>query len=95
LSAAWLLAAVTLTLLGIAPRFTPVPWRAGRISCGVPVGFVVQGSTSGCSTWNRSRTSFRVGGGSFSPVPLLWLLAIDAALVAMGVAAFRRCGVRC
>jgi hypothetical protein len=23
-----------------------------------------------------------VGGGSFSPVPLLWLLAIDAALVA-------------
>jgi ABC-2 type transport system permease protein len=37
----------------------------------------------------------RVGGGSFSPVPLLWLLAIDAALVAVGVAAFRRHGVRC
>ena len=36
-----------------------------------------------------------VGGGIFSPVPLLWLRAIDAALVAVDVAAFRRRGVRC
>lgn len=66
----------------------------GFIAVCLPDSFV-QGSRSGCSTWNRSGTSSVVGGGSFSPVPLLWLLAIDAALVAVGVAAFRRRGVRC
>jgi ABC-2 type transport system permease protein len=28
--------------------------------------------------------------GAFTPVPLLYLLAIDVALIALGVAAFRR-----
>ena len=89
LPAAWLLAAVTFALLSIAPRFTPVAW-------GVLVGFIavyLLGSLSGLPQWLLDLEPFahilRVGGGSFSLAPLLWLLAIDAALVALGVAAFR------
>lgn len=37
----------------------------------------------------------RVGGGDFTAVPLLWLLAIDAALITLGAMAFRRRDVRC
>ena len=37
----------------------------------------------------------RVGGGDFTAVPLLWLLAIDATLIALGAMAFRRRDVRC
>jgi ABC-2 type transport system permease protein len=58
LRTAWLLAAVTLALLTIAPRFTPMAW-------GVLVGFItvyLLGSLSGlrqCSISNHSRTSSR------------------------------------
>jgi ABC-2 type transport system permease protein len=95
LPAAWLLAAVTLTLLGIAPRFTPVAWAcwSDLLRCTRWV------RCSGLPQWLLDLQPFahilRVGGGSFSPVPLLWLLAFDAALVAVGVAVFRRRGVRC
>lgn len=59
------------------------------------VGFIavyLLGSLSGLPQWLLDLEPFahilRVGGGSFSPAPLLWLLATDAALVALGVAAF-------
>jgi len=94
LPAVWLLAAVTVALFGLAPRFTPVAW-------GVLVGFIavyLLGSLSRFPQWLLDLEPFahipRVG-GDFSPVPLLWLLAIDAALIAVGVAAFRRRDVRC
>jgi ABC-2 type transport system permease protein len=94
LPAAWLLAAVTSALLSVAPGFTPVAW-------GVLAEFIavhLLGSLSGLPHWLLDLDPFahilRVGGGSFSPAPLLWLLAIDAALVALEVAAFRRRDVR-
>jgi ABC-2 type transport system permease protein len=90
LPAVWLLAGVTVTLFGIAPRFTPAAW-------GVLVGFVALhliGSLAGFPQWLLDLEPFahipRVGGGDFTPIPLLWLLIIDAMLVALGVAAFRR-----
>jgi ABC-2 type transport system permease protein len=95
LASAWLLAAVTLALLAIAPRFMPVAWAcwSDLLRCGCRI------RCSGLPQWLLDLEPFerilRVGGGSFSPVPLLGLLAIDAALVAVGVAAFRRRGVRC
>ncbi len=95
LPAVWLLAAVTVALFGLAPRFTPVAW-------GVLVGFIalyLLGSLSGFPQWLLDLGPFahipRVGVGGFSVVPLLWLLALDAALVALGVATFRRRDVRC
>ena len=66
------------------PRFTPVPW-------GVLVGFIavyLLGSLSGFRQGLLGPEPFthipRVGSGSFSPVLLLWLLAIGAALTTLG-----------
>ncbi len=88
LPAVWLLAAVTVALFGLAPRLSPVAW-------GVLVGFVawyLLGALSGFPQWLLDLEPFahvpRVG-SDFSAVPLAWLLAIDAALIAVGMAAFR------
>jgi ABC-2 type transport system permease protein len=90
LPAVWLLAAVTVALFGLAPRFSSLSW-------GVLVGFVALyliGSLSGFPQWLLDLEPFahlpRVAGGAFTPVPLLWLLVIDAGLIALGMAAFRR-----
>lgn len=94
LPAVWLLSAVTVFLFGLAPRFTPAAW-------GVLVGFIalyLLGSLSGFSQWLLNLEPFahtpRVGGGDFTAVPLLWLLAVDIALITLGVMAFRRRDVR-
>src|SRR6201996_5727472 len=90
LPAVWLSAAVTVALFGMAPRFSSLSW-------GVLVGFVALyliGSLSGFPQWLLDLEPFahipRVTGGAFSPIPLLWLLAIDAGLIALGMTAFRR-----
>jgi ABC-2 type transport system permease protein len=95
LPAVWLLSAVTLALFGLAPRFTPVAW-------GVLVGFIALyliGSLAGFPQWLLDLEPFahtpRVGGGDFTAVPLVWLLAIDATLIVLGAMAFRRRDVRC
>jgi ABC-2 type transport system permease protein len=89
LPAVWLLAAVTIALFGLAPRFTSVAW-------GVLVGFIalyLLGSLSGFPQWVLDLEPFthipRVGTG-FNAAPLLWLLAIDSVMIALGVAAYRR-----
>jgi ABC-2 type transport system permease protein len=90
LPAVWLPAAVTVALFGLAPRFSPVAW-------GVLVGFVALyliGELSGFPQWVLDLEPFAhvplVTRDTFTPVPLLALLAIDAALIALGMAAFRR-----
>ena len=95
LPAVWLLAAVTVGFFGLAPRFTPVAW-------GVLVGFIALyliGSLAGFSQWLLDLEPFahipRVGGGDFTAVPLLWLLAIDVTLIVLGATAFRRRDLRC
>lgn len=93
LPAVWLLSAVTVVLFGLTPRFAPVAW-------GVLVGFValyLLGSLSGSPQWLLDLEPFahtpRVG-DDFTAVPLLWLLAVDFALIALGVMAFRRRDLR-
>jgi ABC-2 type transport system permease protein len=94
LPAVWLPAAVAVALFGVAPRFSPLAW-------GVLVGFIALyliGSLSGFPQWVLDAEPFahvpRVTGGDFTAAPLLWLLAIDAALIALGTAAFRRRDIR-
>jgi ABC-2 type transport system permease protein len=94
LPAVWLFAAVTVAVFGLVPRLTPVAW-------GVLVGFValyLLGSLSGASQWLLDLEPFahipRVGGGEFTAVPLTFLLIIDAALIGLGAAAFRRRDMR-
>ena len=90
LPAVWLPAAVAVALFGLAPRFSPVAW-------GVLVGFVALyliGSLSGFPQWVLDLEPFAhtplVTAGAFTPVPLLCLLAIDIALIALGMTGFRR-----
>jgi ABC-2 type transport system permease protein len=94
LPAVWLLSAVTVGLFGLAPRFAPLAW-------GVLIGFIalyLLGSLSGSPQWLLDLEPFahipRVGGGDFSAVPVLWLLAIDATLIALGTLAFRHRDLR-
>jgi ABC-2 type transport system permease protein len=90
LPAVWLPAAVTVALFGLSPRFSPVAW-------GVLVGFVALyliGELSGFPQWVLDLEPFAhiplVARDTFTPVPLVALLAIDAALITLGLAAFRR-----
>lgn len=93
LPAVWLLSALTVGLFGLAPRFTPVAW-------GVLVGFVALfliGSLAGFPQWLLDLEPFGNlprAGKDFTAVPLLWLLAIDVALLGAGVLAFRRRDLR-
>jgi ABC-2 type transport system permease protein len=94
LPAVWLLVAVTVALFGLLPRFTPVAW-------GVLVVFIavyLLGSLSNSPQWLLDLEPFthvpHVGLGDFSATPLVWLLAIDAALITLGVMAFRRRDLR-
>lgn len=94
LPAVWLLAGVALALFGALPRFAPVAW-------GVLVAVIavyLLGSLSGAPQWLIDLEPFthvpHVGTGTFTAVPLLWLLLIDAALIAVGVLTFRRRDVR-
>lgn len=94
LPAVWLLAAVTVAIFGLAPRFAPVAWA-------VLVGFVglyLVGSLAGFPQWLLDLEPFahtpRAGTG-FTATPLLWLLGIDTGLITLGTMAFRRRDVRC
>jgi ABC-2 type transport system permease protein len=94
LPAVWLLSAVTVCLFGLAPRFTPMAW-------GVLVGFIALyliGSLAGFPQWLLDLEPFAHiprAGANFTAVPLLWLLALDVGLIALGVMAFRHRDVRC
>jgi ABC-2 type transport system permease protein len=93
LPAVWLASAVTVGLFGLAPRFTPMGW-------GVLVAFIALyliGSLAGFPQWVLDLEPFahvpRVS-SNFTAVPLLWLLGLDAALIALGALAFRRRDLR-
>jgi ABC-2 type transport system permease protein len=94
LPSVWLLAAVTVALFGLLPRFAPVAW-------GVLVAFIalyLLGSISGFPQWLLDLEPFahtpHVGDGTFTAAPLLWLLALDIALMMLAAWAFRRRDVR-
>lgn len=94
LPAVWMLAAVTVLLFGLVPRFTPVAW-------GVLVGFValfLLGSISGVPQRVLDLQPFshtpKVPGADFEFAPVGWLLLIDAALLAVGLIGFRKRDLR-
>ncbi|MEU0498706.1 ABC transporter permease [Mycobacterium sp. NPDC006124] len=94
LPAVWLSVGVTVALFGLLPRFTPVAW--GVLSAFI--GLYLLGSLSNSPQWLLDLEPFthvpRVGGGDLDATALGWLLAIDAALIALGAIAFRRRDLR-
>ncbi|KAA0022578.1 ABC transporter permease [Antrihabitans cavernicola] len=94
LPAIWLLTGVTVALFGLAPRFTPVAW-------GVLVAFLllfVAGSAANLPHAILDLEPFsqlpKLPGGDFVAAPILWLLLIDIALIAVGLLAFKRRDLR-
>jgi ABC-2 type transport system permease protein len=93
LPAVWLASAVAVGLFGLAPRFTPVAW-------GILIAFIALyliGSLAGFPQWVLDLEPFAhvpLVGSGFTAVPLLWLLVVDAALIALGAMAFRRRDLR-
>lgn len=92
LPAVWLLVAAAVALFGLAPRFAPLAW-------GVLIGFIalfLLGSLSGFPQLLLDLEPFAhiPRPGAFTATPLLWLLAIDAVLITIGVNAFRRRDIR-
>ncbi len=94
LPAVWLLAGVTVALFGLLPRFTPVAWA-------VLVAFIalyLLGSIAGFGHWVLDIVPFthtqHIPGESLRPAPVLWLLAIDAVAIAVGLFTFRRRDLR-
>ncbi|MDH6244573.1 ABC transporter permease [Mycobacterium sp. OTB74] len=92
LPAVWLLIAVTVVLFGALPRFTPVAW-------GVLVAFIsvyLLGSLANSPQWLLNLEPFahipRID--AFTATPLIWLLVVDIALIALGALAFRRRDLR-
>lgn len=89
LPAVWLPAAVAVMLFGLAPRLAPAAWA-------VLIGFValyLLGTISGLPQWVLDLEPFThipIVGGGFSIVPLVVLLAIDIALIGLGILEFRR-----
>lgn len=93
--AVWVLTGITVAIYGIAPRFTPVAW--GVLSVCLVIYFLGALDDS-LPRWLLDLVPFthapKLPGGSFELTPILWLLAIAAALLAVGITAFRRRDLR-
>ena len=94
LPAIWMLPAITVALFGLMPRFATVAWA-------VLIGFValyLLGSIAGFPHWLLDLVPFthtqRIPGEPFRLAPVAWLLLIDAALIVVALAAFRRRDLR-
>ncbi|OYD71025.1 ABC transporter permease [Rhodococcus sp. OK302] len=94
LPAVWVLTGVTVFLFGVIPRFTPVAW-------GVFVAFLfifLVGSIAQLPQLVLDLEPFthapKLPGAPFEATPLVWLTLIAAALIATGLAAFRRRDLR-
>jgi len=88
--AAWVLAGLGVALFGLAPRLVALTW-AGLIACFV---LLELGALLDLNQWVVDVSPFahvpKLPGAELPAAPLLWLVAIAAALVAAGVAGFRR-----
>ncbi|WP_067720123.1 ABC transporter permease [Nocardia yamanashiensis] len=94
LPAVWVFTGVTVLLFGLAPRWTPVAW--GVLTAAIAVFLL--GAISGAPQWLRDLEPFehapKLPGGEFTATPLVVLLVVDAALIGLGLIAFRRRDLR-
>lgn len=90
----WLAAGLALCLFGLLPRFAQVVW--GFFIAFVALYFL--GSVAGVPQWVLDLSPFshvpRVPGGTLHPAPVIWILGIDVALIAMGLIGLRRRDLR-
>jgi ABC-2 type transport system permease protein len=91
--AVWVLAAVAVALVGLAPRFAAAAW--GALAVCVILGLV--GAALQLDQWVMDLSPFthvpRVPGDALTATPLVLLLAMAAALGGAGLAGLRRRGI--
>lgn len=89
LPAVWMLAAITVALFGILPRLAMAGWAA----LGVVLAIWLLGATLELNQQVLNISPFthlpKIPGAEMTTLPLVWLLAITAALVVTGLAAVR------
>ncbi|MFC4854556.1 ABC transporter permease [Actinophytocola glycyrrhizae] len=90
LPAVWVLTGITVLVFGVAPGLVMAGW-------GALVVFLLLGQMGplfGLPRWAMDLSPFthtpKLPGGEFAAAPLVWLTLVAAALVAAGLAAFRR-----
>ncbi|QBS45263.1 ABC transporter permease [Nocardia sp. CS682] len=92
--AVWVFTGIAVAIYGIAPRFTPIAW--GVLSVLIVIFFI--GSLDGLPQWLVDLVPFvhppKLPGAEFQAAPVLWLLGVAAALLAVGIVAFRRRDLR-
>ncbi|RVW07792.1 ABC transporter permease [Prescottella agglutinans] len=90
----WLLAGIAVAMFGLMPRFAPAAWGV----FGAMMALYVFGMVADLPQPLLDLVPFlhlpRLPGGEFQAAPVVWLLAIAAALVVGGLAALRRRDVR-
>jgi ABC-2 type transport system permease protein len=88
--AVWVLAAVTVALVGLAPRFAAVAWGA----LGICVLLVLVGAALQLEQWVMDLSPFthlpKLPGAALTATPLVLLLAVAVVLGAAGLAGLRR-----
>jgi ABC-2 type transport system permease protein len=91
--AVWVLAAVAVALVGLAPRFAAVAW--GALGLCVILGLI--GPALQLDQWVMDLSPFthlpKVPGAALSATPLVLLLAVALALGGAGLAGLRRRGI--
>lgn len=94
LPAVWVLAGVATALFGLLPRFAALSWAA-LVLC-LLLGQL--GEILRLKNWVLDLSPFthvpKLPGGEVSAQPLIWLVAVAAALVAAGLTAFRHRNIR-
>ncbi|MET7771867.1 ABC transporter permease [Nocardia sp. NPDC005366] len=92
--AVWVLTGIAVAIFGLAPRFAPMAW--GVLSAMLVVFFL--GALDGLPQWLVDVVPFvhppKLPGAPWQWRPILWLLAVSAVLIGVGIAAFRRRDLR-
>ncbi|MDG4764111.1 ABC transporter permease [Solwaraspora sp. WMMD406] len=90
LPAVWLLAAVAVALVGLAPRLAGVAWAALAAAALVSLFGAILRLPQPLRDLSPFSHLPSLPGGSASPVPLIWLSVVAAALGAVGMVGLRR-----
>ncbi len=90
----WLMASITLALVGVMPRFAPAAWAV----LVAVIALYLLGSVAGMPQWVQDLSPFthvpRVPGESLRVAPLLWMSAAAGVLTVLGLTGLRRRDLR-
>ncbi|MFC4128060.1 ABC transporter permease [Nocardia rhizosphaerae] len=94
LPAVWVVTAIAVLLFGVLPKYASVAWAV----LSTMIGIELLGAFGTFPQWVMDLVPFvhppKLPGGTFALTPLLWLLVVAVAGLAVGLAAFRRRDLR-